>query len=389
MDHEHNNSEDSRLPFNDQRLSANTHSASELSSSNDHESGSAYQSSIPSVESTENSGLEIRISKPSYTPSPLHQQQSQSHNETRSSTMEMTQLEKPTILIATVISAADNDDQTSPSQSPDNPFSTPTSATQPLLNPFSPTTPESPETPVSQLQPSSSLTVQQQPQKRRVSISFESPMIMNEQNSNHSHTPRKNSEGARSILSSGRDHHTAIPTISETSPSDSNLQINNVILKTAVESPTAPSLPNGTFQSKSLTRQGTDTHLSPLSPPMASKTDLQRSNTTATAGMKTRERTVSAQSLGGAGKVPSVASVNPLFAGTNKSHRRAKKAQATGASGQRRMSLGAALCIPPPPRIDNNMNLMKFLKLSLGAIGTKSLNSFFRCFTSRDININF
>ncbi|KAJ3098979.1 hypothetical protein HDU97_003544 [Phlyctochytrium planicorne] len=44
-----------------------------------------------------------------------------------------------------------------------------------------------------------------------------------------------------------------------------------------------------------------------------------------------------------------------------------KKAEKKG--GPRRMSLGAALCIPPPPRIDNNMNPLKFLKLSLGAIG--------------------
>ncbi|KAJ1569720.1 hypothetical protein HK405_004918 [Cladochytrium tenue] len=35
----------------------------------------------------------------------------------------------------------------------------------------------------------------------------------------------------------------------------------------------------------------------------------------------------------------------------------------------RRMSLGAALCIPPPPRIDDTMNFKKFTRLSLGAIG--------------------
>ncbi|KAI9342778.1 potassium transporter [Zopfochytrium polystomum] len=33
------------------------------------------------------------------------------------------------------------------------------------------------------------------------------------------------------------------------------------------------------------------------------------------------------------------------------------------------MSLGAALCIPPPPRIDDTMNMKKFVKLALGAIG--------------------
>ncbi|KAJ3215546.1 hypothetical protein HDU67_000267 [Dinochytrium kinnereticum] len=75
--------------------------------------------------------------------------------------------------------------------------------------------------------------------------------------------------------------------------------------------------------------------------------------------------------------------INPLFAGstttsmpatprasTNRASTISKKRQSKkAAAGPRRMSLGAALCIPPPPRIDNNMNIQKFLKLSLGAIG--------------------
>ncbi|TPX61569.1 hypothetical protein SpCBS45565_g07225 [Spizellomyces sp. 'palustris'] len=59
---------------------------------------------------------------------------------------------------------------------------------------------------------------------------------------------------------------------------------------------------------------------------------------------------------------------NPFNDGTNLTQR--KKGSATPlVQGGRRMSLGAALCIPPPPRIDHNMSARKVLKLSLGAIG--------------------
>ncbi|KAJ3331576.1 hypothetical protein HDU76_002800 [Blyttiomyces sp. JEL0837] len=56
---------------------------------------------------------------------------------------------------------------------------------------------------------------------------------------------------------------------------------------------------------------------------------------------------------------------NPLFAGSTVK----KKGEPSKAGrGPRRMSLGAALCIPPPPRVDNKMNLKKFLTLSMGAL---------------------
>ncbi|KAJ3411109.1 hypothetical protein HDV05_002718 [Chytridiales sp. JEL 0842] len=67
-------------------------------------------------------------------------------------------------------------------------------------------------------------------------------------------------------------------------------------------------------------------------------------------------------------QTPNNTPVNPLFAGSTKIHRNSKK-KTKSSSAARRMSLGAALCIPPPPRVDNNMNLKKFLALSLGAIG--------------------
>ncbi|KAJ3012397.1 UNVERIFIED_CONTAM: hypothetical protein HDU68_001237 [Siphonaria sp. JEL0065] len=57
--------------------------------------------------------------------------------------------------------------------------------------------------------------------------------------------------------------------------------------------------------------------------------------------------------------------VNPLFQDMDTPVVKKPKANRE----KRKMSLGAALCIPPPPRIDNNMNFKKVLKLSLGAIG--------------------
>ncbi|KAJ3019142.1 UNVERIFIED_CONTAM: hypothetical protein HDU68_010813, partial [Siphonaria sp. JEL0065] len=56
--------------------------------------------------------------------------------------------------------------------------------------------------------------------------------------------------------------------------------------------------------------------------------------------------------------------VNPLFQDMDTPVVKKPKAN----KEKRKMSLGAALCIPPPPRIDNNMNFKKVLKLSMGAI---------------------
>ncbi|KAJ3262423.1 hypothetical protein HDU77_000341 [Chytriomyces hyalinus] len=58
---------------------------------------------------------------------------------------------------------------------------------------------------------------------------------------------------------------------------------------------------------------------------------------------------------------------NPLF--NYDSEMPAVKKPVKATKEKRKMSLGAALCIPPPPRIDNNMNFKKVLTLSLGAIG--------------------
>lgn len=52
-----------------------------------------------------------------------------------------------------------------------------------------------------------------------------------------------------------------------------------------------------------------------------------------------------------------------------------KRKGSTAAGGGRRMSLGAALCIPPPPRMSNKMSPLKFLQLSVGAIGKFDLPS--------------
>ncbi|KAJ3223336.1 hypothetical protein HDU81_009234, partial [Chytriomyces hyalinus] len=58
---------------------------------------------------------------------------------------------------------------------------------------------------------------------------------------------------------------------------------------------------------------------------------------------------------------------NPLFNYDSEMPVVKKPVKAT--KEKRKMSLGAALCIPPPPRIDNNMTFKKVLTLSLGAIG--------------------
>ncbi|KNC99679.1 uncharacterized protein SPPG_05061 [Spizellomyces punctatus DAOM BR117] len=59
---------------------------------------------------------------------------------------------------------------------------------------------------------------------------------------------------------------------------------------------------------------------------------------------------------------------NPFNDGATLTQRK-KRSGTPLAQGGRRMSLGAALCIPPPPRIDHNMSARKVLKLSLGALG--------------------
>ncbi|KAJ3164274.1 hypothetical protein HK101_000484 [Irineochytrium annulatum] len=74
----------------------------------------------------------------------------------------------------------------------------------------------------------------------------------------------------------------------------------------------------------------------------------------------------------GPGAASIMASQNNIDGGPPKVRKRPQKKGA----GPRRMSLGAALCIPPPPRIDNKMNPMKFLKLSLGALGIAILRLF-------------
>ncbi|KAI8618750.1 potassium transporter-domain-containing protein [Chytriomyces sp. MP71] len=59
--------------------------------------------------------------------------------------------------------------------------------------------------------------------------------------------------------------------------------------------------------------------------------------------------------------------LNPLFNYDAEMPIVKKPAKAT--KEKRKMSLGAALCIPPPPRIDNNMTFKKVLNLSMGALG--------------------
>ncbi|KAJ3033716.1 hypothetical protein HDV00_005866, partial [Rhizophlyctis rosea] len=67
--------------------------------------------------------------------------------------------------------------------------------------------------------------------------------------------------------------------------------------------------------------------------------------------------------------------VNPFATTAAERRKKGDKTAAGGAgkpaanSAARRMSLGAALCIPPPPRVDNKMNPRKLLRLSFGAIG--------------------
>ncbi|ORY44041.1 hypothetical protein BCR33DRAFT_785291 [Rhizoclosmatium globosum] len=72
------------------------------------------------------------------------------------------------------------------------------------------------------------------------------------------------------------------------------------------------------------------------------------------------------QAAGSTMSINSVATgyVNPLFQDSD-----APIVKKPKINKEKRMSLGAALCIPPPPRIDNNMNFKKVFMLSMGAIG--------------------